>query len=361
MKSSTLPHRFCASLCCLLAGALLVGSGCSEKPKDPKASLRPAIELARDVGSTDPARRRYAYRDLALHGHGAEPALPILLQQLRSNDAATRRSAAAVIGKIGPAGYKPVQAMLADSDDPTDKRGAAQAMGELGGEACAGLTDLLDAMESVYPEVRTAAAVAAGRVLRDCQAEPDDAPSTIRIKDPRLTELAQAMVGSDGAGTDVGKGFAEMRHVKPKAGEIRQSLGALGVNADQMGQLPDEELPEVEIKIGWRSKAAVKGPPKGAAQVVTVLCKLLVEDEELEVRAAAAKGLGYAGPLAQGAMAFLARGLRDQSSSVAQNCAWALGETGAKEAKALLEEYRAHAPADVRPAVDSALQNLKPK
>jgi len=120
-----LPHvRHAVSLVLVLFAV-----GCGGKPYEG----RNVSELERMLASPDPKVQVQGAFGLSLHGADAQPAIPALVQALKSEHVLLRQHACLALGKIGAHDAPATAALVATLNDPewTVRRQAAVAIGQI--------------------------------------------------------------------------------------------------------------------------------------------------------------------------------------------------------------------------------------
>jgi len=109
---------------------------------------------------------------------------------------------------------------------------------------------------------------------------------------------------------------------------------------------------------GWAIRTVGEIGP-AAKETVPLLRKALKEETRTEMRMWTAQALGRIGPDAKEAVPELAAALKDQESTVRLHAAEALGEIGAKDALAPLQEALKHADDELREVLVKSIEKVK--
>ncbi len=127
-----------------------------------------------------------------------EDPLPLLVEALRSGDAATRVQAARDLGRLGPLAHEALEALRAATQDPEGRvrEAAAQAIGGMGVIALPHLAELLR-----HPDkyVRRQAVWALGRLGAQARPLLPELCAALQDSDPRTASGAAQALGNMGA------------------------------------------------------------------------------------------------------------------------------------------------------------------
>jgi HEAT repeat protein len=297
---------------------------CMEKDPLPSVRQGAAAALGR-IGETGPAVRvltegvtdpdmdlRVAACDaLGRIGSASVEAIPQLLtaiKEMHRGSESVRQNAAFALGRIGQATQDILRALSDTLKDPhrDPRRFAARALGDLGPGAkneVEALIDLLDDQEMI---IRADAAEALGKI---------GGPPTLVL--PALVARLQD----------------EDWRVRAKAAE---ALGRLATEAK--GACPElEHAAERDISgvVRVESAAALAKIRGQTGPSIPILGKVLVSDEDLNAREAAAEALGTLGAAALPALPALVQALKDGHYRVRCAAAYTIGELGPVAAPAV--------------------------
>jgi HEAT repeat protein len=212
-------------------------------------------------------------------GANARPAVPLLLEALKTDDEDARATLAEALGEIGPAAPEALPALVRLLDDKrwwvqSNVIDALERFGELA------VGPLSEALQSDSPEVRATAASALGNL-------GDKALGVL----PQLVPL-----------------------LKDKSAEVRRQV------TYALGQIAEE------------------APDRLAPQIVPVLTALLT-DKDKDVRQTAFLALRNFGPEGKAALPVLVRALKDKDADVRRLAAHGLGALG-PEARSAIPELK---------------------
>jgi HEAT repeat protein len=137
--------------------------GCAKKPPYEGKS---AAELERMVQSNDTARQVQGAYGLSQLGHEAKPAVPSLIDALKSPEALVRQNAALALGTIGSEAKEAVPGLSDALNDSewTVRRQAAVSLGQIGPDAAGAVPKLQQLQKDPNDLVRRAAQDAIGKI-----------------------------------------------------------------------------------------------------------------------------------------------------------------------------------------------------
>jgi len=327
----------------------------------------PAVnELVLLLDSQKPVEtRRAAARTLATMGADANGAVPSLCSSLSDKDTEVRIYAARSLGYIGPgarAGTFGLASMAADTrEDVRVRRSAALAIAGVGHAGRLETRLLLKVLADEHPDIRNAAALAIGRLLRGSSEEALAPPlAGLRNESPRMRASAAQALGHSGSGfervelaltgaltdedQDVQRSARQALdriHQAKKQAKARESLmHALGDDSpwslppgwQHAGFLEDvgpDEVPLLVQALRYRNPEIREMVVRCLGQIgsVTAIRELAeaTADPDLNVRDQAVCALGGMGPSAAVAALDLVQALRGPSPVTRRTAAWALG------------------------------------
>ncbi len=312
------------------------------------------VELLKDERSEV---RADAIEALGNIGPAAEEATTAIVWLLNDQGEYVRPNAVTALAKIGPA-TKVVPALTALLEDSDIRRETVEALGELGTEARTSfpmVVKLLDddessvrlatirtlerigppqavvplfieALKDNEPDVRYAAAESLGEMGRWASASLPAMSELLHDEDPSVCGCAARAIGKVGPAKStvpvltklLGDSDPSVRHA------AIESLGDLGPAAVDACPALVELLHDDEVRV---FAALALGKIDSAAASVPAMMQLLKVDD-LDVRCAAAEGLGAIGPGAATAAPALMELLEDKERRVCVTAATALGKIG---------------------------------
>lgn len=350
-----------------------------------KEGVNTAVEkLMSEMNSNSANDRSVAATTLGKLGSDAKPAVPTLMEALKTDKSLmVRRAAAKAIGMIGPEARSSASSLILTLKDEDNelRRAAATALGSIGADpqlAVPGLLALLkeqvDSRSIANSQILEAASESLAKFGVDAKLAIDEIIPLLRHLDARARQAAVRVLGSIGEPA-VRPLILAMRDenfirrsypvvlkertvwpsqiksrrglvLPPNVGGIppdlnrRQTLERI----DRFRSLPSTALGEALAMIG-------------APAVQSTIAVLNAED--VDVRAAAAWTLGRIG---QPALEALIASLEDDTPQVRQFAALALGSMGpgAKQALPHLERMLKDREASVRAAASEALADIGP-
>lgn len=247
-----------------------------------------------------------AGRSLARHGEAAAEAIPPIIRLLRTEDRNLRSQAAEVLGKFGPSAQVAIAALLVALDDENEhvRRSAEQA---------------LNAVSPIGSETAEQALMA----LR----EGDLSQRRAAICDlVRPGSVAQKEVDSNALVDSLRVALADPApNVRATAAAALGRLGhqAVTATAALLAAMKDE-TPGVRVL----SATALGRVAPGNAKAIETLGLALAGDSSINVRNAAASGLGWMGPQAAVAAPLMIQALNDRDGTVRVHVIVALGRIG---------------------------------
>jgi len=259
-----------------------------------------------------------------------KPAVPILLEKLKSDEARERWTSSEILTRIGEPTAPVVESLrplIVDRDDYV-RRTAIECLGKLGPVARPALDDLKKAtndqagMNSVFALV-----------------------AIVRIAGPS-NEIIDRIASRLASEKDTAAFAADM-------------LADIGLPAKRTEPALREALKRSEAQIRVNAAAALGRVGADSDATIEVLIDKLQHDEELEVRRSAAMALGDVGPKAKGAVPAL-------RAALAGGAGWwvaaeALGKIGTPEAAAALREAVGNENADIRRTAEKWLKVIEEK
>ncbi len=234
------------------------------------------------------------------YGEDISRAIPSLLESLASPDPSIRRNAAFALGEMGSDAAPAVSALADALENDTDievRRNAAFALGEIGSPSLSHLMSMLNDSDS--------------RIRRNVAA------ALVRIGKPAIPDLIRAMGSTDQI----------LR---------RNAVGILGrIGPDARIAVPQlkQALNDPDKAFCWTVKQALKKIENDSPQ--DMRAKLRHADPA--VRSSAAEALGDNEAAGPGAVKALIDCLNDDSAAVRQEAAFALAEIGAPAVEDLLQ------------------------
>jgi HEAT repeat protein len=321
----------------IIACALLVlwGPACwRNQTESPNGGIQ-APDLPNDVdsliellGQPQQPNENEIMRRIADHGLDAVPALIDALGE----GGETETGAAHVLAMIGqPAVPELIDALR--SDNYPTRYGAITALQEIGPDA----SGAVDALKGHFTRATMNEQISIMYALRDISPTPDVVAmlsAALRVQD--LQWPAMRVMGDMGSVSEpaiptlLGYLNDENSQTRIETMLSLEGIGkAEGVVSPIAGVLSDED-PRVRTQA-----ATTLGTFGTAAGSATDELAAALNDENEEVRRAAAKSLGQIAPASSGAINALARALHDESPQVRRQAAWALGQFGSDASSAL--------------------------
>ncbi|HIQ19709.1 MAG TPA: hypothetical protein EYH34_00515 [Planctomycetes bacterium] len=264
--------------------------------------------------------------EIALAGFG-RAAVPALRRLLDEGDPAVRRSAAAVLGRIGPPARRAVPQLvrLLGDGQAAVRAEAARSLGYIGHGTPQTVSALIARLEDDEPAVRIAAARALGRVGAASSEAARALARALQEADPELCCAAacglarmgpNACAASDALATVLGH-----KHPDTRAHALCALVG-LGPDAvPLLTRALQDERSRLWALLGLAELGAAAEP------AVPTVVKLL-EHEQADVRREALLSLASVGPPAAKAVTQVAQKLDDPDASVRHAAAYALGNLG---------------------------------
>jgi HEAT repeat protein len=264
-----------------------------------------------------------AIQALGGFGDAAVPAIPALVNALKDGDGLTRWYAAGVLGELGSKATAAVPGLIALLRSKEQVPGApgtmgfggmatkpdglpviaAKALGQIGLEARAAVTPLIEVLVSPDPALRTAAVQALGRIGRDAA--------------PAAANLARLLTDPEWSIADY----------------AAEALGHIGAPAVTVLM---EALRSRNADVRRRAVSALGGVGPDAAAALPQLISMLADPDE-ETRAAVTKALGTigTGPAAVAVVPGLLAALKDPDRLVRKAAAEALATIGARDERTI--------------------------
>jgi HEAT repeat protein len=267
----------------------------------------PALQaLLAAMGDPDVWVRINAGQSLASRGGAAAEAIPPLIRLLRTEDRNLRSQAAQILGKFGPSARVASAALLVALDDEMNyvRKSAEEALNAVSPIESKTADEALEALRQGDISRRLAAV---RDLVRPGSTAQQEIPSKIRVEalrmalgDPDPIVCATAAAG----------------------------LGRLGRQAEEaapalLATMKDER-PEVRVQ----SATALGRVAPGDEKAIETLGLALAGDPDVDVRNAAASGLGWMGPQATVAAPVMIRALNDPDETVRVHVIVALGRIG---------------------------------
>lgn len=328
----------------------------------------------------DAATRRSAAFALGRMGEDAAPAVLELVRRLRDDNAGVRDMAATALGDIARAlkagnddvwqksGGTLVQVLKEDQNERV-RRSAAYALGCFGPKASGATENLMQALADDKPSVVQNAAWALGRIGTAAGDAVEKLCDCLSNKDALVRRDVAGALGAMGkAGVRGGRPLMEMLKSEKDDVVKKTALDALAHLAgpehkDAAADLtPLLEEKDPEIRLGAALVLArVGGDP--AARGLPVLRRAL-KDPDAHTQEMVTAALANLGPDAKPAMHDLAETLNDENNSVVvrRNAALALahiGEDAEPVVPALVKALRRNQPTEVRQFAAEALAQMR--
>jgi HEAT repeat protein len=248
-------------------------------------------------------------------GPDARPAVPALLELLRTNKYVYSDAVLDTLGRIGPAARDSISQLLTllKADSEYDRARAARALGRIGPEARAALPVLKELLEDEKKWVRAWAVFALMRISGD-----------IKSRLPVLVELWSDNEEEDDAFGDV------VRY------ELAQIFELLGPDASPVRNILLGALLDRRTRFGTHGHVArALGQLRGDADLIVPRLLLLLDRQaEGDARAFycshAAEALGLLGPKARAAIPRLLQLLEDENEVIVTRALDALEKIEAK-------------------------------
>ena len=250
--------------------------------------------------------RNSAGRSLASHGKAAAEAVPAIIRLLRTEDRNLRREAAKTLGKFGPSAGVAIAALLVALDDEKDhvRRSAEKALNAVSPIESETADEALEALHEGALSQRRAAV---------CDLVRPGSAAQKQVESRALVEALQLALGDPAP---------NLRATAAAA------LGRLGRQADAaipalLAAMKDE-TPGVRVL----SATALGRVAPENRETLEALGLALAEDSNVNVRNAAASGLGWMGPQAAAAAPVMIRAMNDRDGTVRVHVIVALGRIG---------------------------------
>jgi HEAT repeat protein len=322
-------------------GLVLLASASPSRAQATQYLGKTAAAWANDLGSNDAVARRSAAFALGKLGKEAGGTLPRLLLLLRKDEApSVRQAAAAAVGEMCKAGIKagrletcltPLQEALTKDPDPLVRRSAAVALGSLEGDGAERAKGVLEqALTDTSPDVRQNAAWALGQLGTDSTAALKKAMADPDRLVVREAAKALGLIGPS-AHAALPELLASCRHadVEVRKAALASLVGLVGPD-DKGACKPLRQVlkdPDVEVR---RNAALALGNIGGseAADAVPILVEALLQKSDPELRGQAAAVLRNVGPPAVAALDPLRKALKDPDPQLRANAALGLGGLG---------------------------------
>ncbi|MBN9522643.1 HEAT repeat domain-containing protein [bacterium] len=294
----------------------------------------------------DPEVRRTAFTCLRLIGRPAGAAAPALVKELHGPKPVDRLSATSALGRIGPAAEPAVPRLVQMLNDPGEDRGVRgeviAALGTLRTDSPDAVAALIRIVNDSSPVFRPEAAEALGRIGPPAKRAVPDLIRT--LSDAELTRLRrQAAFALGEMGPDAGAAVPALRAALADpdpnlSWNAAVALGNIGPGAsaavpDLVARLDATPAPgQADLRRKLLTALGRIGPAAGTA-VPRITTFLGSPDRAL--RLAAAEALGQIGPDARpAAPALSARAIDDQEPEVRRAAATALGRVGLPDGSA---------------------------
>lgn len=276
-----------AVLC--LSLSLLV-SGNSWAQPTPYTQVAPLIEKLTD---NDFRVRHDAADAIAKIG---SPAVPALIEALKSENKQVRWRAASALGEIGAEASSAVPALTAALQDEDEyiRRIAAYALGKIGLEAASAVPDLIAALQDTDRNLRLVAAYALGKIGPEASSAVPNLITALQDTNAEVRLNAATALGRIGA-------------------ESKTAVPALIVALQDTDKYVRQGAADALGRFGTRAKTAVPA-------LITAL-----QDKNNYVRLNAAAALGRIGLEAKPAIPALIAALQDEKEEVRRNAANGLG------------------------------------
>lgn len=354
-------HRICSVI---LACALLVlwGLACTPNGNGTVDLEDQGPDLPEDVdgliellGQPRQPNQNEIIGRLAEHGIDAVPALIEAFEE----DEHVRVGAAHVLARIGePAVPDLINALR--SDNYYTRYGAVEALQEMGPEA----SDAVESLKGLFARASKDERILIMHALRDISPTEDVASmlrAALRVED--LQWYAMRVLGEMGEVSEVAipslLPYLEDEKSQTRI-ETMLSLEGIGVAegvVDEIAKVLSDD--DARVRTQAATTLGTFGPDAGSA---TDELAGALDDENSDVRRAAAKSLGQIAPASSAAIDDLTRALTDDNPQVRREAAWALGQFGA-EASGALDALIAVAETDnydyVREAASNAIESIE--
>jgi HEAT repeat protein len=360
---------------------VLAAQGLCADPQEPSFLGKPLSKWMEELGSQDARIRRSAAFALGKIGFASVQAVPKLTKLLKDKNAGVREAAASALGDVGLTGWEGTLPglieVLAHDSDTLVKAGAAMALGKLGHQAAANENEATDtirealekALADAQPSVRQNAAWALGRLGAKKGAAAVPALSrALEDADPLVRRDAAAALRELGPGAHAAVAPLLAHFKSDKDPEVRKTaLNALvnivaaedrAIAKDLRAALRSDDA-EI-VRAAALALANIGGNEASAA--VPVLCEVLA-DKEVSNRRLAAAALARVGEQAAPGVTALSKALSDRDAVVRRNAALALAHIGPRAApavSALAEVVGSKQPDEVRLYAAEAIANIGP-
>ena len=258
------------------------------------------------MGDRDFWVRINAGRSLASRGEAAAEAIPPIIRLLRTEDRNLRSQAAEILGKFGPSARVASAALLVALDDEKDhvRKSVEKALNAVSPIESKTADEALEALRQGDISRRLAAV---------CDLVRPGSTARQEIPPKALVEALRMALGDPAP---------DVRATAAAA------LGRLGRQAEEAAPAllaaMKEETPEVRIL----SATSLGRVAPGDEKAIETLGLALTGDPDVDVRNAAASGLGAMGPQAAAAAPVMIRALNDRDGTVRVHVIVALGRIG---------------------------------
>jgi HEAT repeat protein len=301
---------------------------------------RPAVPaLIETLKSKDHNPSVRAVAALKKMGPEAEAAVPALFDALRQRRGVDRFPVQEALGRIGPAAVPALTAALKDKDGDVRLR-AASALSRIGAGAKEAVPTLIEALND--KQIQHLAVEALGKIGPDAKAALPILSE--KLKDPAVgprRRVARALLRIDpGQKEALAVLIDALKDMTDKKGGTRwnaaQALGELGPAAREAVPALAQALKDSNHTVRYSAADALGNIGPEAAEAVPSLALALKDSDVFLVRPAAAKALGKIGPKAREAVPALIDALKDKQKN--GRAAQALAEIGSKEAVPVLRD-----------------------
>ncbi|MCH7726486.1 MAG: HEAT repeat domain-containing protein [Planctomycetes bacterium] len=329
-----LSRILCVAMCAIVAPLPVGGQSAEAIPPASKTELGPRAqtaleELVKAIDVQDRSRLVDASSEIRSL-EAAKQAVPLLVKQLKSDNAGWRASILSALALLGSDASDAVPAIieLHDLTNETVYIRAIKALGEIGAPAVPALQEALRGGDT---DLRTFAMSAIGRVGKAAQPA---VPQLIELLEQKATTKEQKRERRSAAVALGNIGSVELRAIGALTRALKDKDERLREFAchslAQIGDLPEDSVLAVTqvfvkdrpVTFTMLQDATLALRRSGMVGQVRLVEALEIEDDY--VRLLVAKALGRIGPGARGAIPELRKRLMDSSESVRMEAALAL-------------------------------------
>ncbi|MBW4473547.1 MAG: HEAT repeat domain-containing protein [Stenomitos rutilans HA7619-LM2] len=316
---------------------LLAPSGCGSAPQSSEASL-----YTQQLRDKNAATRRIAAANLGKTEPSARDSVPELVEALKDEDALVRFSAVSALGKVQAKPEITVPALvgvLRGKDDGL-RREAAIALSQIGSPAVPALTE---ALKDRNAEVRLNAALALGLIGSTAKAA---VPALIQVSQESNLAVQQQVIEALGQiGVDAQTAVPIMvQALQHPNWQIRASsahaLGEIGKSANSAIPALIMALNDRDAVVRQRTTFALS--KVGSAAIPNLLKTLNDKSQDVKVRSESAYALGEMGAIAKISIPNLIESFQDDNKPVREGAIFALSQMGLSSAPALTASLKSN-------------------